>query len=424
MRKLSYYASVFAATALLAACSGTTEKAEEPMMDDSGQVTLSYAIWDSGQEPGIRKIADKFEEQNPNIKIDIQVVGWDAYWTMLEAGATGGSLPDTFWMHSNEIYRYGSNEMLLPLDDYLAKSETAKLSNFPEGLNAIYNIDGKQYAVPKDYDTIGLWYNKKMFDEAGIAYPDDTWDWAKLKEVAKKLTKDDGSQYGFGAGFSNQEGYYNFVYQNGGTIITDDKKSGYDDPKTIEALDYYFSFVKDGISPVLPSDKERGEAFQNGQLAMSLYGSWNLAPFSQNEFMLENADVAVLPMGPDGKRASLFNGLGNAIAASTAHPEEAWKWVEYLSSEEGQNLQAEYGVAISAFKGADAKWIASNDKFAIKNYVDMVDYAQIRPYSQTTVKWEEKAYELLKPAYLGEESTEKASKEAAKAMNDELAAEK
>ncbi|WP_153056331.1 extracellular solute-binding protein, partial [Streptococcus suis] len=95
----------------------------------------SYAIWDSGQEPGLRKIADEFEKKNPDIKINIQVSDWDSYWTMLEAGATGGSLPDTFWMHSNEIYRYGSNEMLLPLDEYLAKSEDAKLANFPDGLN-------------------------------------------------------------------------------------------------------------------------------------------------------------------------------------------------------------------------------------------------------------------------------------------------
>ncbi|WP_153057392.1 extracellular solute-binding protein, partial [Streptococcus suis] len=94
----------------------------------------------------------------------------------------------------------------------------AKLANFPDGLNEIYNINGKQYAIPKDFDTIGLWYNKKLFDEAGIPYPDDTWDWNKLKEVAKKLTKPDGSQYGFGAGLSNQEGYYNFIYQNGGKV--------------------------------------------------------------------------------------------------------------------------------------------------------------------------------------------------------------
>ena len=332
MKKVGFYAGILATSALLAACSGSGTSESSSSANSSGKTEISYAIWDSGQEPGIRKIADKFEEKNPDIKINIQVVDWDNYWTMLEAGATGGSLPDTFWMHSNEIYRYGSNEMLLPLDDYLAKSKEAKLENFPDGLNEIYNIKGKQFAVPKDFDTIGLWYNKKMFDEAGIPYPDDTWDWNKLKEVAKKLTKSDGSQYGFGAGLSNQEGYYNFIYQNGGTVITDDMKSGYDDPKTIEALDYYFSFVKEKLSPALTVDKERAEAFQNGQVAMSVFGSWNLSGFSANDYIRENADVAVLPKGPDGTRATIFNGLGNAIAANTKNPDAAWKWVEYLSS--------------------------------------------------------------------------------------------
>lgn len=424
MKKVGFYAGILATSALLAACSGSGTSESSSSANSSGKTEISYAIWDSGQEPGIRKIADKFEEKNPDIKINIQVVDWDNYWTMLEAGATGGSLPDTFWMHSNEIYRYGSNEMLLPLDDYLAKSKEAKLENFPDGLNEIYNIKGKQYAVPKDFDTIGLWYNKKMFDEAGIPYPDDTWDWNKLKEVAKKLTKSDGSQYGFGAGLSNQEGYYNFIYQNGGTVITDDMKSGYDDPKTIEALDYYFSFVKEKLSPALTVDKERAEAFQNGQVAMSVFGSWNLSGFSANDYIRENADVAVLPKGPDGTRATIFNGLGNAIAANTKNPDAAWKWVEYLSSKEAQEMQASLGVAISAYKGTADTWVNSNKDFAIKNYVDMLDYAQIRPYSQTTLKWEDKAYELLKPAYLGEEATKDAAQKTADMMNKELASEK
>ncbi|MGT2811110.1 ABC transporter substrate-binding protein [Streptococcus minor] len=425
MKKMRFYAGVLATATLLAACSGSKgNDSSSSSSNTSGKTEISYAIWDSGQEPGIRKIADKFEEKNPDIKVNIQVVDWDNYWTMLEAGATGGSLPDTFWMHSNEIYRYGSNEMLLPLDDYLAKSKDAKLENFPDGLNEIYNINGKQYAVPKDFDTIGLWYNKKMFDEAGIAYPDDTWDWDKLKEVAKKLTKSDGSQYGFGAGLSNQEGYYNFIYQNGGTVITDDMKSGYDNPKTVEALDYYFSFVKEKLSPSLTVDKERAEAFQNGQVAMSLFGSWNLSGFTANDYIRENADVAVLPKGPDGTRATIFNGLGNAIAANTENPEASWKWVEYLSSKEAQEMQASLGVAISAYKGAADTWVDSNKDFAIKNYVDMLDYAQIRPYSQATLKWEDKAYELLKPAYLGEEATKDAAEKTADMMNEVLASEK
>jgi multiple sugar transport system substrate-binding protein len=108
-----------------------------------------------------------------------------------------------------------------------------------------------------------------MFDAAGVAYPDDTWTWDDLKEAAKKLTKSDGSQYGFLAALHTQEGFYNFVYQNGGSIVTADRKSGYDDPKTIDAMKYYFDFVREGISPVITSDSERAEAFGNGLVAMA-----------------------------------------------------------------------------------------------------------------------------------------------------------
>ncbi len=161
--------------------------------------------------------------------------------------------------------------MLLSLNDYIKNSEVVDLKNFPKGLNEIYNINDNQYAIPKDFDTIGLWYNKKMFDEAQIPYPDETWNWDKLYEVSKKLTKADGSQFGVLAPLHNQEGYYNFVYQNGGDIITDDKKSGYDNPKTIEAMNYYFNLSKEGLSPKIFNDKERAEALQNGQAAMGFF---------------------------------------------------------------------------------------------------------------------------------------------------------
>lgn len=422
--KKKFRVLVLSLCALFLVGCGSNDKGEASSGDSNGPVTISYAIWDSGQEKGLRKVADEFEKKNPNIKINIQVTGWNDYWTMLEAAATGGSLPDTFWMHSNEIYRYGSNKMLLDLNDYIKESKDVDLKNFPEGLNKIYNINEHQYALPKDYDTIGLWYNKKMFDEAGIAYPDDSWNWDKLKEVAKKLTKADGSQYGVLAPLHNQEGYYNFVYQNGGNIINNEKKSEYDNPKTIEAMKYYFDLSKEGLSPKIYNDKERAEALQNGQVAMGFFGSWNLSAFSENEYMNKNFDVAVLPSANDGKRATIFNGIGNAASATTKHPQEAWKWLEYLASKEGQEKQGELGIAIPAYNGVAEKWAETNKNFNTKVFIDMVEYAQIRPYSNSTAKWEDKATEILKKAYLGETSVEEACKETAKMMNDYLSQEK
>jgi len=388
---------------------------------DSGkkQVTLRFALWDSNQARGLQVMADEFTADNPDINIQIEVTGWTDYWTMLEAGATGGSLPDVFWMHSNEIYRYASNGMLLDLTDRINKSDKVDLSKFPQGIVEIYNHEGKQYAVPKDFDTIGLWYNKKLFDEANLEYPNENWTWEDLYNAAKALTKD--GVYGFLAAFHNQEGYYNFVYQNGGTIITKDKKSGYDDPKTIEALEYYVKFIREGLSPQIYGDAERAEALQNGLVAMGLFGSWNLSGFTANEFISENFDVAVLPKNT--ARASIYNGLGYAIAHNTKYPEEAWRFVEYLGSREGQERQAELGVAISAYEGTAEKWISSNDKFNVKVFVDMVEYGVIRPYSKTTAVWEDKAYEALRPAFTGEISVEEAARNAARIMNESLATE-
>ncbi len=385
-------------------------------------VTISYAVWDSNQASLIQQLADSFEAET-GIHVDIQVNGWGDYWTGLEAAATGGSLPDTFWMHSNNIYYYAFNDQLLDLSSYIDASESVDLANYPEGLNQIYNLDGKQYAIPKDYDTIGLWYNKTMFDAADVSYPDDTWTWDDLKAAAKKLTKEDGSQYGVLAPLHSQEGYYNFVYQNGGTIVTDDRKSGYDDPKTMEAMKYYFDFVREGLSPAITDDAARGEAFQNGLVAMAFFGSWNLSGFAGNDYVVENCDVAVLPKSNNGGQASIFNGLGNAIAANTEHPEESWKWIEYLSNEAGQKKQAELGIAISAFNGTADAWAQAYPQFNVKSYMDMIGYAVIRPYTNQTSVWEDKAYELLTDVYNNGGDVDAACKNVAAMMNDAIAQE-
>lgn len=90
-------------------------------------------------------------------------------------------------MHSNEIARYSQYEMLLDLTDRIKESKKLEMDKFPKDIVQIYNWEGtKQYAVPKDIDTIALWYNKTMFDEAGVPYPDKDWTWDDYAEAAKK----------------------------------------------------------------------------------------------------------------------------------------------------------------------------------------------------------------------------------------------
>lgn len=417
----------------MAACGGSKDDGGSSDAGDSkkeekseGGDTLSISIWDTNQEPGINEILADFTEET-GIKTKLTVVKWDEYWTMLEAGAQGGSLPDVFWMHSNESQRYMSNDMLLDLTDKIADSDLIDPANYPEDIWGLYTYDEKYYAVPKDVDTIALWYNKAMFDEAGLAYPTADWTWDDVTEAAKKLTKEDGSQYGLAVrNDNNQAGYYNLVYDNGGHIINEDKtKSGWDDPKTIEAMEVLESWIKDGVMPPIETMSENGEdvLFQSGKVAMVLQGSWMVAAYRDNEYTAENCDVVELPKSATtGRRASVYNGLGWAASANGKNTENAWKLIEYLGSEKSQKKQAELGVTMSAYKGTSDAW-ANSAEFNLQAYLNMMEDMEIRPYSKSTVTWENEDNEILKSVYMGEKSMADACKEMADQMNEKLAEE-
>ncbi len=387
---------------------------------------LSISIWDTNQEPGINEILADFTEET-GIKTKLTVVKWDEYWTMLEAGAQGGSLPDVFWMHSNESERYMSNDMLLDLTDKIAESDLIDPANYPEGIWGLYTHEDKYYAVPKDVDTIALWYNKTMFDDAQLEYPTADWTWDDMFEAAKKLTKDDGSQYGLALrNDNNQAGYYNMIYDNGGYVINDDRtESGWDDPKTIEAMEMVEEYIKAGVMPSMETMSENGEdvLFQSGKVAMVLQGSWMLAAYRDNEYTAENCDCVELPKSATtDRRVSIYNGLGWAASASGSNTDNAWKLIEYLGSEAAQKKQAELGVTMSAYTGTSDAWADSAD-FNLEAYLNMMDDMVIRPYSKSTVTWENEDNEILKEVYTGNKSMADACKEMADQMNEKLAEE-
>ena len=330
--------------ALLTLCLALTLVAPIAMAEE--KVTITFAFWDTNQEPGMKAIAEAYMAEHPNVTVETQVTPWSEYWTKLEAAAQGGALPDVFWMHSNQFFKYVSAGMLLDLTDL-----NLDYTPYPEGITALYHYEDKQWAVPKDYDTIALAYNKELFDKAGIAYPDDTWTWDTLRENAKKLTDADNGIYGFGAPNDTQSGYYNFVYQNGGFIF-EDGKSGFDQEATQEAIQTWADLMlKDGVSPSLESFTDMGndDQFQAGKVAMVFVGSWMMSAYTSNEFIKDKFDVAVLPQGK--QRASIYNGLGYAGAYNTANPEIVKDFIAFCGSEQANILQAQNKAAIPGLQG-------------------------------------------------------------------------
>ncbi len=116
----------------------------------------------------MQQLATAFTQENPNITIDVQLTPWETYWTKMKAAATGGAAPDVFWMNGPNYQLYATNGVLAPLDEKIAEDKV-DLSAYPKALVDLYTVDGKHYGLPKDFDTVGLWYNKELFDAAGVA---------------------------------------------------------------------------------------------------------------------------------------------------------------------------------------------------------------------------------------------------------------
>jgi multiple sugar transport system substrate-binding protein len=195
------------------------------------EATITYSIWgDPSEIKSQQAVVDAFHAMNPKITVKVTVSDWDTYWDKLQTGIAGGDAPDVFAMDGPLFPDYQSRGVLLDLKPYIDKSGY-DLGQLADQAVGDFTTETGQFGLPRDLNVIALFYNKAMFDAAKVAYPDDTWDWAKLVTAAHSLTKDtngDGKpdQWGFYTETSDMENYWSsLVWQNGGEIISPDKKS-------------------------------------------------------------------------------------------------------------------------------------------------------------------------------------------------------
>ena len=362
---------------------------------------LQVNIWDNNQLAGIQQIADEWTEES-GVKVTINVVDWDNYWTLLEAGASGGQMPDVFWMHSNTAQMYMENDLLLNLDDYIAADDAIDLANYYEGVVNLYNSNGVQYALPKDHDTIALLYNKALFDKYGVEYPTDDWTWDDLLAAATAITEAGAADgvYGYAINTSNnQDGWYNIVYDYGAQIITDDHKGttiGSDEGKA--AMEKLRQILEVSAPQTTVAETGTDSLFQSGLTAMITQGSWMINSFYTSEnsadyawAMLPYADVNENGACDPGERYSAYNGLGWAASYQVADPDAAYSLISYLCSEKGQLEQAELGVTMGGMLGVSDAFSNAFPGMDVSAFVRAEEEGDLffRPYTRNTTVWED-----------------------------------
>lgn len=409
-RSTAILATVAAGGVILAGCAGSQDQGGSDQ-----KVDISYAIWDKNQLPAMQKVADAYTKEHPNVSIDIQVTPNKEYFTKLQTAVTGGSGPDVFWMNGPNFQLYAANGVIAPLDD--AGIDAA---DYPQALIDLYTFDSKLYGAPKDFDTVALWYNKELFDAAGVAYPTAEWTWKDMQDAAAKLTNKSAGTYGIVASQYGQENYYDSIAQAGGEVISaDGKTAGFDTPDALKGIELWTDMIAAGSSPdaAQMTDTAPEDFFLSGRAAMFQNGSWAAVAYAGNPDIADKVNVAPLPHGPAGNQ-SVIHGLANVANAKSAHLEVAKDFAAFASGEQASKIQAEAGAVIPAFNGLQDTWVKALPQYDLSVYVDAVKTAVPYPVSKKTATWNTLESEVLSQVWSGAVSP----KDGLKQLNDEMQA--
>ena len=332
---------------VLSACAGIAPQAAAPEAGGeqaaAGEpVTITWAFWGSPEEAASHKIvADAFMAAHPEIQIEIWNQPWDDYFTKIQALWASGDtkvIPDVAFLWPTP--RYAAEGVLENLDPFIAAADY-DLNDYWPGLLESAKYEGSVYGFPRDIEVNVIYYNKDMFDAAGVAYPSDEWTWDDFLAAAAALTQKDANGmttvYALGA-----EGgkWAKWVNQNGGAILDDyvnPSKCMLTDPASVAGIQFFADLMEQGYA-MRPADLNQagGDAavFMSGQAAMILQNTSRVSAFNGAGM---NYDVAPAPIPASGKRHNGAGGAAWVMSSGSDNKDAAWTFIEWLQSDAGSH---------------------------------------------------------------------------------------
>ncbi len=398
---------------------------------------LRVVFWGGLEELAAEQAnVDAFNAAHPELSVKLESIP-DSYLEKLVTAFAAGKPPDVLLLDSVLIPRFLDGEVLLDLAPYLASDPSFDPAQyFPE----VWNIALREtasgtpqvYALPKDFTPLVAYYNKRVFDEAGLAYPQDGWTWADYRGMCEQLTADtdgDGRTDRYGTQVSSWMGY-NIVWfwQAGGDVLdpAGTRASGYlDSPASVAAVRFFTGLVGDGLAPN-PSSKDSlgGNAFMNGRIGVNISGHWAVPGFQaaarDAHALMSYDEIGVVGLPQGFARAGVIYESGWAVAKDSPYPQAAVELAKYLSGPECQRRRAAIGLAISANREVAAEFAADDPREQV--FIDEVAYARA-PWGTRISDWsvvEQLCGEAIERVLLGRATPEDSLAETARLVDGEL----
>jgi multiple sugar transport system substrate-binding protein len=397
MKKTLFSLSMIAIL-LLSACGGI-----------SGKTKISMMMWGDPAELEVwNQIVADFQTANPGITVGVEVSDWDSYWTKLKTLLAANTPPDVFAIDAPYYLDYQSKGTLLSLQSYIDADPTVLDGIYPQTLQA-YQTPNGYFGIPRDFQTIALFYNKDMFDAAGLPYPTANMTWEDLRTAAMTLTRDtngDGTpeQYGFTFDMWDMEpGWSEALWSYGGDIINADHTQtliGSPEARQAWQLLYDMTFVDKSVPDANTSGQYGGDLFLAGMAAMMPMGHWTVPSYSEASFKW---DVAPMPSGPAGRVTSV-NSAGFVIANGSKHPDASWQFLKFVLGSPAQTRLAELGFACPVLQSVaeSAAFLQQATPIDHQVFLDALAYSHMKPVFLGYDEWASAVGDGMGPVWRGE----------------------
>lgn len=390
----------------------TTEApAPAPTEPPVEQVELRMAYFNSGGQTQIdfrERQAAEFNELHPNVTVRMEPIS-DWQVTILPQIAAG-TAADVIWGGTDDGYGgMVAANAFLPIQPFI-EADGYDLSPWPDSMIQHFSdSDGHLLLLPTTNLSFNfLYYNKDMFDAAGIDYPDTSWTVDDLIDVSRQLTIS-GEQWGLGFAWSDLYQtwmrMYGCEFSNDATYPTD---YTYNDPACVEALVDLDGLSREGVinwelgaqfGGLAPGDSAGETAFSGGYSAMLLSGTWEAGSIAENSGGAFEFDAAAAPLKPGGTIQGAAEGYG--VYSGSDNPEWAWELLKFIAGPEGQQAEAELGLGTSPIDSIlDGAYCTSDAPPANKCEVAKIGAANTK-WEPLTDAWGPGFWDVITPATEG-----------------------
>ena len=297
----------------------------------AAQTTVDYFSFTTSSDKfeALEELIAVFEAENPDIDIEYTTADFGSYFTKLQTDFAAGNAPDVLELNYENFVTFASRGTLLDIGELMAASDNIGTDTFyPAALNA-FSYQGAQLALPITFSTVMLYYNKDMFDAAGLEYPNEEWVWQDVIDAATALTDAPNRVWGISQPVQFWEFYKTAAQAGGALTVTPTVQI--DTEENLAAAHYLVDKVQK--YHVMPTDIEMSgvgdvDMFLNSQLGMIVTGIWMFDQITTDADF--DWDVAVEPGG--AQKATHFFSNAAAVSSQSDNPEAAYRWVEFLAA--------------------------------------------------------------------------------------------